>query len=55
MKKNIFKPRLKFLANSKILLLNKQKIFSLRKKKWKRYVNYIQRLNEKKKKLKAVT
>jgi len=50
MKKNIFKPRLKFLANSKIILLNKQKIFSLRKKKWKRYVNYIQRLNEKKKK-----
>lgn len=50
MKKNIFKPKLKYLSNSKLLLLNKQKVFSLKKQKWKRYVNYISRFNEQKKK-----
>ena len=50
MKKNIFKPKLKLLVDSKILLLKKKKVLSLKKKKWKRYVSYILRLNEKKKK-----
>ena len=31
MKKNIFKPKLKHLSNSKLLLLNKQKVSSLKK------------------------
>ena len=48
--KKIFRPRLKKFLNSKFIL-NKQKLLSLKKKKWQKYVNYFSRLNKKKKKL----
>lgn len=46
--KKIFRPRLKNFLNSKVIL-NKQKLLSLKKKKWKKYVNYFLRLNKNKK------
>lgn len=46
----IFKPKLKKFVNSKLPLSNKQKILSLKKKKWKRYVSYFLRFNKLKKK-----
>ena len=48
--KKIFRPRLKKFLNSKFIL-NKQKLLALKKKKWKKYVNYFSRLNKKKKKI----
>ena len=43
--KKRFKPRFKKFVNSKVIIPNKQKILSLKKKKWERYVNYFSRFS----------
>ena len=52
--KKIFRPRLKKFLNSKFIL-SKQKLLLLKKKKWKKYVNYFSRLNKKKKKIAIIS
>ena len=43
--KKRFKPRFKKFVNSKVIIPNKQKILSLKKKKWERYVTYFSRFS----------
>ena len=45
LKRRRFKPRFKKFINSKILIPNKNKILSLKKKKWEKYVSYFLRFN----------
>lgn len=45
----IFKPKIKKFVNSKLPIYNENKLLSLKKKKWNKYVNYFSKLNKLKK------